>query len=216
MRHKPRAGVVRQRGRQQELLHVRGAGELAFEAVPAALGCIPGEAQLVVPFLAIGNVAQERTEEEPVFAANRGGDRELDGKLPSGSVQGRELEPTVQHRRFARRMKPAQALEMRASKSGRDDRVGKLAPDHFGRRPAECDSGLRVPVGNPARFVDADEGIVRGVHDEVGARFAAGQALDRVAALFMRDLDRDQIRDGEGEVLFVNRPRPGLADVLGA
>jgi hypothetical protein len=42
-----------------------------------------------------------------------------------------------------------------------DDRLRQVPAEHLVARPSERPFGLRVPRGNPAGRIDADEGIVR-------------------------------------------------------
>ena len=83
VRHELRARMDGKRWRQEQLLHSAGAGELPIEAIAALLRGILGGLELLVVLLAIGDVAEERAEEEPVRALNWRRDREFNRKLAS-------------------------------------------------------------------------------------------------------------------------------------
>jgi hypothetical protein len=133
--------------RAQLVAHARE--ELALRA-RRRLGRFLGVAQLGFALAALGDVAEERAEEEAVLGADRPRDRDLDRELAAVAMERRELEPLVDHRRIAGREEAREPAHVRLAVGLGDDRVGEHAPDRFLARPAEGRSRLRVPRRDPA------------------------------------------------------------------
>ena len=87
-------------------------------------------------------------------------------------MQAAQLEPAIHDRRLAGLEEALHPLEVRLAKRRRDDRLGEVAADRLLARPAERLLGLRVPGDDDAVGVHADEGVVRGVEDQVRAGVA--------------------------------------------
>ena len=132
------------------------------------------------------------------------------------AMQAAQLEPPIDDRRLAGREKSPHPLEVRFAERRRDDRLGEVAADRLLARPAERLFRLCVPADDAAVGVHADERVVRGVEDQVGAGVALRHLAERFAPPFVGDRHRDQVGGGDREVLFVNRPRARPADVLDA
>ena len=95
---------------------------------------------------------------------------------------------------------------MRLAKRRGDDRLGQVPAEDLVARPAERRFGLRVPRGDAARRIDADEGIVRRVDDQPRASVAFRETGERAPPFLLRDGDDDEIGDRDREVLLIDGP----------
>ena len=198
-------------GRAQFVAHV--GQELALRPC-RRLGNVLGASQRLVPLQPIGDVAQERPEEIPVVSPHRQRDGDFDRELVAVPMEAAQLEPAIDDRRLAGGEKTLHPLQVRLTKCRRNDRLGEVAAERFFAGPAESLLRLRVPADDEARLVHADERIVGGVENQVGAGIALRHLAERFAAAFIGDRDGDQVRGGDRKVLFVDRPGARLADVL--
>ena len=92
----------------------------------------------------------------------------------------------------------------------------RLRPSASSRVQPKVASACAFQVTMLAVGVHADERVVRGVEDQPRAGLAVGQPRQRLAALVVGHRHGDQVGGRDGEVLLVDRPRAGPADVLGA
>ena len=73
---------------------------------------------------------------------------------------------------------------------------------------------LRVPRDDASIRIDADEHVVRRIHDQSRARFAFRHTLERAAPLVIGNRCDDEVADRNHEVLLVDGPRPRAADMF--
>src|SRR5438067_12663918 len=161
-----------------------------------------GLLQFLLQRLARRNIAQTADKGGAAVKRYRG-NSQLDREFAAAAMQPRQLDASPEITFLAGIKETTQPAGMGVAMTLRDDQFGHVAADHFVARPAEHLGGTLVPLRDSAVGAHDDDGVERGVQQQIERAFSlrprahiSGASFKKLRIPLHDDISRTRYLEG--------------------